>query len=294
MDKIDWESVMSKEIICINSYPTIKSHVNATVKTFKEAKKLNIDLMYVSHHKKVPKYINDNANHIYVDDRNEVLGFNAPKKYDYVCRPILKNTWFTGEKEDVIPSHCYAHYLNIKNSIQISKILGYKYAYILIHDADNFFFEKNFDVSFYPMRENIKTHDMVFYIQPLLYVKESSNVLSPAIFAIDLSCNTVTKFFNMNTIDEYSKLHNKWRPWLQNKFKNNIPLLYPCTYLELVFTLEFQNIKKHVIPVHVPDGTCGFFHSLSLQEPPKNMSNDEIIEYQNVSKWRKKLNIVRT
>ena len=38
MDKIDWESVMSKEIICINSYPTIKSHVNATVKTFKEAK----------------------------------------------------------------------------------------------------------------------------------------------------------------------------------------------------------------------------------------------------------------
>lgn len=288
---------MKDEIICINSYPTVKPHIDATVKTFKESEKLDVDIMYVSHHKKVPKYINDKANHIYVDDRNDIIGFNLPKKYDYLCRPIIEGDWFTGDKDDVIPTHCYAHYLNIKNSIQLSKMLGYKYAYILIHDIDNFFYEDNFDVSFYPMRKYIKNHDMVFYTQNLLYArvpKDKSKVLSPAIFAIDLSCKMVSKFFNMNTIDEYARLHDRWRPWLENKFKNIIPLLYPCTYLELVFTLEFQSMNKHVIAENIPDGTTGFSESLFEEEQPKELEGVQISEYQNISKFRKKLNVVRT
>ena len=40
---------------------------------------------------------------------------NLPKKYDHLCRPITEEDWFTGDKGDVIPTHCYAHYLNIKN-----------------------------------------------------------------------------------------------------------------------------------------------------------------------------------
>ena len=66
---------MNKEIICINSHPTIESHVNATVKTFKEAEKLDVDTMYVSHHHEIPEYINKNADHIYVDKRNEISSY---------------------------------------------------------------------------------------------------------------------------------------------------------------------------------------------------------------------------
>ena len=298
---------MNKEIICINSHPTIESHVKATVKTFKEAEKLDVDTMYVFHHHEIPEYINKNADHVYVDKRNEIIGFNTLKKYDYLCRPIDEHSWFTGEKGDVIPTNSYAHYLNIKTSIQIARVLGYEYVYILVHDVDNFFYEKNFDKSFYPMQNNIKNHDMVFYPQVIDYINTSSknknsNILSTSLFAINANCEAAKTFFNMNTIDEYSKIHEKWSPWLKNRFKtgyfgtNNspTPLYYPCTYLEMVFALEFHDKNIHICKDYLPGGTCGFFHSLIGQETPKHLKGKEVSEFQNVSKWRKKLDVVRT
>ena len=286
-----------REIIGITSHPTVKSHADETVKTFKEILKLNVDTMYATHYKKVPKFIQDNATHIYVDNYNPIIGFNTPKKYNFLCIP-QNEQWFT--KGEVCPSNAFAHYLNLKNSIQISRMLGYDVYYAVVHDISFFFHEKNFDRCFYPFREHIANHDIVTtsMMFPIDVIENDNKktitklIFDTKLFAINLRSKLVDTFFNINTLEEYSKLHNKWQylPIQPEQIKLR---LYPCTFLEALLTLESKNYKFKILSDQIGNGSCGFFSAVMGIDPKeKNLKTPkEIAEFQNIDKWREKLGV---
>lgn len=288
-----------KEIACISSHPTIKLHIDETLKTFKEALKLNIDVMYVSHYEKVPQYIQDNASHIYIDKYNPIIGFNTPKKYNFIAKTLEKGDWFTNG--EVCPSNTFAHYLNLKNSIQISRMLGYDVYYAIVHDIAHFFNEENFDICYYPLKNNISGRDIICY--PMTYNILSidsekhitKNIFDTKLFAINLRSRLVDSFFNISTLEEFSKLHSKWVPFLKEKY--NIERVFPCTFLEVLMTLECIGYNYEVLGQEIGDGSCGYFDTIMGINPKKSKLESttedtiNVPELQNIGKWREKLGV---
>ena len=62
-------------------------------------------------------------------------------------------------------------------------------------------------------------------------------------------------------MDDWSKLHDKWNPFLKNLF-NTTQTYYVCDFLEILFTLESINFKVKVLTEFIPNGDSGFFEAL--------------------------------
>ena len=255
-----------KEIISITSHPSTSSLMKMTNDMIDEISLLNIDMIYSSHYSKTPKKALDKCRYVFFDRYNPILGFNTPKKYDYILTPLEKsNNIFKNSK--VIISNTFAHFLSLKNTIEIAKNNSYDILYSVVFDIKNFFNIKNLDKCFYPMRDNIKQHDMVVYPIEIYSwddngTREKKLIFDTKVFALNLKSKIVNEFFSRyNTLHEWSKLHDKWNPFLKKLF-NTTQTYYVCDFLEILFTLESINFKVKVLTEYIPNGDSGFFEAL--------------------------------
>ena len=117
------------------------------------------------------------------------------------------------------------------------------------------------------MRDNIKQQDMVVYpIEVYSWndngTREKKLIFDTKVFALNLKSKIVNEFFSRyNTLDDWSKLHDKWNPFLKNLF-NTTQTYYVCDFLEILFTLESINFKVKVLTEFIPNGDSGFFEAL--------------------------------
>jgi hypothetical protein len=277
-----------KEIIAITSHPSTSSLMEMTNDMIDEISLLDIDMIYSSHYSEIPKKAIDKCRYIFFDRYNPILGFDTPKKYDYILTPLEKsNNIFKNSKVSI--SNTFAHFLSLKNTIEIAKNNSYDVLYSVVFDIKKFFNKKNLDKCFYPMRDNIKQQDMVVYpIEVYSWndngTREKKLIFDTKVFALNLKSKIVNEFFSRyNTLDDWSKLHDKWNPFLKNLF-NTTQTYYVCDFLEILFTLEIINFKVKVLTEFIPNGDSGFFEALI-----KGRESNYDIEEE-----RKLMNVVRT
>lgn len=260
-----------REIISITSHPSTSELMKMTDNMIEEVSSLGLDIIYSSHYKKTPKKAIDKCRFIFYDCYNPIQGFNTPKKYDYVLTP-LKKTNNVFKNSQVSISNTFAHFLSLKNSIEIAKNNSYDVLYSIVFDVQKFFNRDNLHKCFYPMRDNIENFDMVVYpLEVDAYggqdvngkiIKETKLIYDTKVFAINLKSKIVNNFFSeYSTLENWSSLHEKWNPFVK-KLLNTDKTCYVCDFLEFVITLESKNFKVKLLDEYIPDGDSGFFEAL--------------------------------
>jgi len=277
-----------KEIVLITSHPSTRNLMKMTNDMIDEISLLDIDMIYSSHYSKTPKKAIDKCRYIFFDRYNPILGFDTPKKYDYILTPLEKtNNIFKNSSVSI--SNTFAHFLSLKNSIEIAKNNSYDILYSVVFDVKKFFNNENLHKCFYPMRDNIKHHDMVVYPTEVYAWKKDGKkeikiIFDTKIFALNLKSKLVENFFSKyNTLNEWSKLHVKWNPFLKKLFNTN-QTYYICDFLEMLLTLECMDYKVKLLEDRIPNGDSGFFEAL-IEGRESNYDIEE---------ERKLLNVIRT